>query len=189
MARDFISNPMRSPLSLFLGDNLVLGTICTASCSKDIFPLIGLSYWKLAPLTPKTSCTSYGKACGCGKLPQDTRFFSKCGPARLPEPVWTLPIHSDICGRHCENFWTFTGPRIDFGLILLISNMIIHRSFTSSPTHLLSANVQGLVSFAVSDVDILCGPAVWAPQCGPAHPPAPVWMHLNWSLGGLVFNF
>ena len=40
--------------------------------------------------------------------------------------------------RHRKNFWGFTGPRIDFGLILLISNMIIHRSFTS-PTHLLSA--------------------------------------------------
>ena len=55
--------------------------------------------------------------------------------------------------RHCENFWAFTGPKIDFGLILLISNMMIHRSFTC-PTHLLSANIQGPVPFAVSD--ILC---------------------------------
>ena len=51
--------------------------------------------------------------------------------------------------RHRENFWAFTGPRRDFGLILLISNMIIHRSFTS-PTHLLSSNVRGTFSFAVS---------------------------------------
>ena len=42
-----------------------------------------------------------------------------------------------------------TGPRIDFGLFLLISNMIIHRNFTG-PTHLLSANVRVPVSFAVS---------------------------------------
>ena len=28
--------------------------------------------------------------------------------------------------RHCENFSSFTGPRIDLGLILLISNMIIY---------------------------------------------------------------
>ena len=51
--------------------------------------------------------------------------------------------------RHRENFWAFTRPGIDFGLILLISNMIIHRSFTG-PTHLLSANVRGPVSFTVS---------------------------------------
>ena len=57
------------------------------------------------------------------------------------------PLHH----RHRENFWAFTGPRIDFGLILLTPNMIIDRSFTS-PTHLLSANVRGPVSFAVSDI-------------------------------------
>ena len=51
--------------------------------------------------------------------------------------------------RHRENFWAFTGPRIDFGLILLLSNMIIHRSYTG-PTHVLSANVRGQVSFAES---------------------------------------
>ena len=51
--------------------------------------------------------------------------------------------------RHCENFWAFTGLRTDFGLILLISNMVIHRSFTG-PTHLLSANIRGPVSFTVS---------------------------------------
>ena len=51
--------------------------------------------------------------------------------------------------RHRENFWAFTGPKRDFGLILLILNMIIHGSFTG-PTHLLSANVRGPVSFAVS---------------------------------------
>ena len=53
------------------------------------------------------------------------------------------------CYRHRENFWAFTRLRIDFGLILLISDMIIHRSFTG-PTHLLSANVWGPISFAVS---------------------------------------
>ena len=37
---------------------------------------------------------------------------------------------------------------LDFGLILLISNMIIH-SFTG-PTHILLANVRGPVSFVVS---------------------------------------
>ena len=50
--------------------------------------------------------------------------------------------------RQSENFWAFTGPRTDFGLILLISNMIIHRSFTD-PIHLFSANVRGPASFAV----------------------------------------
>ena len=35
------------------------------------------------------------------------------------------------------------------GQILLISNMVIHRSITG-PTHLLSADVQGPVSFAMS---------------------------------------
>ena len=58
-----------------------------------------------------------------------------------------LPVNN----RHRENFWAFTGPRRDFGLILLILNMIIHRSFTG-PTHLLSANVRGPVSFAVSGI-------------------------------------
>ena len=51
--------------------------------------------------------------------------------------------------RHHENFWAFTGPRKDLVLVLLILNMIIHRSFTG-PTHLLSANVRGPVNFAVS---------------------------------------
>ena len=51
--------------------------------------------------------------------------------------------------RHRENCWAFTGPRRDFGLILLILNTIIHRSFTS-PTRLLSANVRGPVSFELS---------------------------------------
>ena len=50
------------------------------------------------------------------------------------------PLHSHC--RHREKFWPFTGPRMDSGLILLISNMIIHRSFTG-PTHLLSPNVRG----------------------------------------------
>ena len=51
--------------------------------------------------------------------------------------------------RHRANFWAFTGPRRDFGLLLLTLNMIIHQSFTGA-THLLSANVRGPVNFAVS---------------------------------------
>ena len=60
-----------------------------------------------------------------------------------------VPPYSRSAIRHRKNFWAFTGPRLDFGLILLISSMIIHRSFTG-PTHLLSANAWGPVSFAVS---------------------------------------
>ena len=51
--------------------------------------------------------------------------------------------------KHRENSWAFNGSRIDFVVVLLISNIIIHRSFTG-PTHLLSVNVPGPVSFAVS---------------------------------------
>ena len=61
-----------------------------------------------------------------------------------------LHVTHDEISRHRENFWAFTGPKRDFGLILLILNMIIHRSFTG-PTHLLSANVRGPVSFVVSE--------------------------------------
>ena len=50
--------------------------------------------------------------------------------------------------RHRENFGAFTGPKGDFGLILLIVNMIIHKSFTG-PTQFLPVNVRGPVSFAV----------------------------------------
>ena len=50
--------------------------------------------------------------------------------------------------RHRENFGAFTGPKGDFGLILLILNMIIHKSFTG-PTQFLPVNVRGPVSFAV----------------------------------------
>ena len=55
--------------------------------------------------------------------------------------------------RHHENFRAFTGPRRDFGLILLILNMILHMSFTG-PTHLLSANVQRPVSSVVSGLTV-----------------------------------
>ena len=55
---------------------------------------------------------------------------------------------SDHCLRHRENFGAFTGPRRDFSLILLILNMIIPKSFIG-PTHFLSANVWGPVSFMV----------------------------------------
>ena len=50
--------------------------------------------------------------------------------------------------RHRENFGAFTGPKGDFGLILLILNMIMHMSFTG-PTQFLPVNVRGPVSFAV----------------------------------------
>ena len=61
----------------------------------------------------------------------------------------TGPTFWKSLSRHCENFWAFTGPRRDFCLILLILNMIIHRSFIG-PTHLLSANIRGRVCSAVS---------------------------------------
>ena len=52
---------------------------------------------------------------------------------------WYRQLHRfnmiKVTHRHRKIFWAFTGPRIDFGLILLISNMIIHKSFTD-PTHL-----------------------------------------------------
>ena len=62
-----------------------------------------------------------------------------------------------ICIRHRENFWAFTGPKMDFGMILLILNMIIQRNFTG-PTHFLSANVLGPVSLAVSDACLMFRP-------------------------------
>ena len=52
--------------------------------------------------------------------------------------------------RHHENFEGFTGRRMDLGLILLISNMIILRNFASS-TLFLSVSVQGPASFGVSE--------------------------------------
>ena len=78
-----------------------------------------------------------------------THQFSQSGQIRSRSwPITQCPIV--LTCRHRENFWAFTWPRIDFCLIFLISNRIIHKSFTG-PTHLLSANVRGLVSFAVSD--------------------------------------
>ena len=62
-----------------------------------------------------------------------------------------------ICIRHREKFWAFTGPKMDFGMILLILNMIIQRNFTG-PTHFLSANVLGPVSYAVSDACLMFRP-------------------------------
>ena len=88
-----------------------------------------------------------------------SNFFITTLIARFMGPTWgpsgadrtqVGPMSAPWIDRHCENFWAFTGPRRDFGLILLISNMIIYRSFTG-PTHLLSVNVRGPVSFAVSE--------------------------------------
>ena len=70
---------------------------------------------------------------------------------------YELPVTDQLelwGSRHRKNFWPFTGPKRDFGLILLILNMIIHKSFTG-PAHSLLANVRGPVSFAVSG-DPLC---------------------------------
>ena len=53
--------------------------------------------------------------------------------------------------RHRKNVWAFTGPRRDFGLILLILNMIIHESFTGPTLFFSSANVRGPLSFVVSE--------------------------------------
>ena len=50
--------------------------------------------------------------------------------------------------RQRKNFWAFTRPKTDLGPILIISNMVIHKSFTG-PTHLLSANVRGPVSWCL----------------------------------------
>ena len=44
----------------------------------NIFPSIGLSYRKPIFLIQKTPCTSQGKACGCRKLPHDTRRVFLC---------------------------------------------------------------------------------------------------------------
>ena len=51
--------------------------------------------------------------------------------------------------RHCKIFTTFTGPRMDLGLILQTLNMITPRSFTGYINFLL-VNLWGPVSFAVS---------------------------------------
>ena len=58
-------------------------------------------------------------------------------------------VHHFVRSRHCEKFGAFTGPKRDFGLILLILNMIIHKNYTG-PTQFLPVNVPGPVSFAVS---------------------------------------
>ena len=88
-----------------------------------------------------------------------SNFFITTLIARFMGPTWgpsgadrtqVGPMLAPWIDRYCENFWAFTGPRRDFGLILLILNMIIYRSFTG-PTHLLSVNVWGPVSFAVSE--------------------------------------
>ena len=90
---------------------------------------------------------------GYGKVTQNTEIFSTKYGNNIIEvgspDIRDLMVGIGVRLRHRENFWAFTGPRRDFGLILLILNMIIHRSFTG-PTHLLSANVRGPVSFAVS---------------------------------------
>ena len=52
-----------------------------------------------------------------------------------------LNLNQRIYSRHRENFWAFTGPRRDFGLILLILNMFIHKSF-AGPTYFYSSALQ-----------------------------------------------
>ena len=68
-----------------------------------------------------------------------------------PCEVWFI---LEKLGQYLQAPWNllnFAGLRMDFGLILLISDMIIHRSFTG-PTHFSSVNVWGLVSFVVSGI-------------------------------------
>ena len=60
------SIPMQAPLLLCIR-NFKMFHI-------NVFPSIGLSYWKIKFLTPKTSWTSQRKAFGCGKLPHVTRW-------------------------------------------------------------------------------------------------------------------
>ena len=90
----------------------------------------------------------------CGPLFQYTMFAQY--------PCW----HSAY--RHRENFCAFTGPTRDFGLILLILNMMIHKNFTG-PTHFLSANVRGLVSFAVSEHTQLMPHVFYCRSCSASH--------------------
>ena len=77
--------------------------------------------------------------------------------------IWS---NADLVIRYRKNFWGFTRLILDLGPILLISNIVIHRSFTG-PTHLLSANVRGPVSLkclAVSEPllePIQCMTAIW----------------------------
>ena len=77
-------------------------------------------------------------------------------PAKYQNPVefYLLHLqgqyHYDIAlwyctYRHCRNFWAFTRPRRQFGLILLILN-IIHKGFTGA-TPFVSANIRGPVRF------------------------------------------
>ena len=68
----------------------------------------------------------------------------------LPEPIL----------RHRENFGAFTGPKGDFGLILLILNMIIHKCF-SGLTQFLPVNVRGPVSFVVFEYWLIVN---WIPR-------------------------
>ena len=65
------------------------------------------------------------------------------GPV-LPVKVCSLAlILKTANSRHHENFWAFTRKSIDFGLILLISNMIINYTqefYPSYPSFAVSAN-------------------------------------------------
>ena len=63
-----------------------------------------------------------------------TRHFHGAG---MDDHTQNVQIGIAYIHRHRENFWAFTGPKTDFGWILLILNMIIHRSFTGPSTVLL----------------------------------------------------
>ena len=58
--------------------------------------------------------------------------------------------------RHSKNLFAFKGPKTEFSLILLILNMIIHKSFTGS-TQFLAANVKrtGKFGCVCANMDIL----------------------------------
>ena len=102
------SNVMQAPLSLYVRNFQILKvspsyiTLVVSASHNKYFPLIGLSYWKLNFLTPKTSWTSQRKACGCGKLPHDTRRVFLRMRARTSQCEHSLFIH----------VWTFhAGPQ------------------------------------------------------------------------------
>ena len=86
-------------------------SLSVSASHNKYFPSIGLSHWKLNFITPKTSRTSQRKACGCGKLPHDTRrvFLRMRVRTRQCEHslfihVWTFGAGPAVraCTRQCE---------------------------------------------------------------------------------------
>ena len=110
--------------------------------------------WQFRQTTIEVKCMKEIHDIGCFYIWSYSKISEKLeGTRSMFRGVWCVwnlfALGPPAKFRHRKKFWAFTGPRRDFGLILLILNMIIHRSFTG-PTHLLSANVWGPVSLAVS---------------------------------------